>query len=59
LHPLNSASTIKENFVFIYNPDASVIDTLSDGGQAQIGGEEEEGPKIDFEARNREKLRAV
>jgi hypothetical protein len=45
--------------VFIYNPDGSVIETLADGGEAHIKGEEDEGPKIDFEARNREKLRAV
>jgi hypothetical protein len=45
--------------VFIHNPEGSLIDTLSDGVEVHIGGEEEEGPKIDFEARNREKLRAV
>jgi hypothetical protein len=37
------------------NPDGTIAEAGSDGGDY----EEEEGPKVDFEARNMAKLKAV
>lgn len=41
------------------NAESTAAENVSDGGEGTIGAEEEEGPKKDFEALNRDKLKAV